>query len=159
MGRLHVCDATTYARSTVAGRTGLALGQLDEALRVADRLGSYVHPWTMFSAWNVDLQAVAVHVDLGRSSEALDLADTVDTHAITSTDRRARYYADTAVGHYQAGDETAAIYLLKKGVKTSVETVRYAPRARTVVADLVGRGKRSLREDVGYLADAVGIAA
>jgi len=154
-GSLHLHQAITYARS---GHEGEAWHYWDEANRTAERLGSgYVHPWTVFSEWNVAVHAVSIGADLAKGSTARRKAEQVDPARITSLERRSRLLIETARAYQLQRDWAGSLMFLRQAYQVSPEAVKYQPIARRIVTDAVDGKVPLVQREATEFAQLLGI--
>ncbi|MEU5549846.1 helix-turn-helix transcriptional regulator [Micromonospora sp. NPDC047793] len=140
-----------------AGRAGRAWRAWDAADSATSRLGGgYVHPWLMFGSAACAAYAVTIETDLCRTGEAVRRADATDYRALPSQTRRAAALIDAARAHMLDRGEVAAVHLLGRALRESVDTVRHNPYARTVALELSNR-PGTVGEDARELALAIGM--
>ncbi|NJP35278.1 helix-turn-helix domain-containing protein [Micromonospora thermarum] len=140
-----------------AGRAGQAWRAWDAADEAASRLGSgYAHPWLMFGPAACAAYAVTIETDLCRAGEAVRRADTMDYRALPSCTRRAAALIEAARAHVLHRGEVAAVHLLGRALRESVDTVRHHPYARTAALELSNR-PGTVGEDARELALAIGV--
>ncbi|MFU8854446.1 helix-turn-helix domain-containing protein [Micromonospora sp. SL1-18] len=140
-----------------AGRAGKAWRAWDAAEEAASRLGSgYAHPWLMFGPAACAAYAVTIETDLCRPGEAVRRADSADFRALPSYTRRAAALIEAARAHMLNRGEVAAMHLLGRALRESVDTVRHQPYARTVALELSDR-PGTVGEDARELALAIGV--
>nr|MDT0658821.1 helix-turn-helix domain-containing protein [Micromonospora sp. DSM 115978] len=152
--QLQLGRALGYAKLGQAGQAWRAWDVADEA---AQRLGAtYSHPWLMFGPAACAAYAVTVETDLCRPGEAVRKADSVDYSALPSRTRRAGGLVEAARAHLLGRGEVAAVHLLGKAMRESVETVRHQPYARSAILELVGR-RGTVGEDARELGLAIGL--
>ena len=152
------CQLHASITSARLGREGDALRSLDHAWNMTGRLPSgYAHPWTLFGRANTAVTAVSVHVDLRKSSSALDAAEQVDPDTVPSTDRRARLWLETARAYHQRKDKTAALHVLQRATQVSEESMRCHPLARGIAGDLVTSGGGLVQTEARGLAGRLGL--
>lgn len=152
------CQLHAAITSARLGREGEALRSLDHAREMTGRLPSgYAHPWTLFGRANTAVTAVSVHVDLRKTSSALDAAEQVDPDTVPSTDRRARLWLETARAYHQRKDKTAALGVLQRATQVSEESMRCHPLARGIASDLVTSGRGLVQSEARGLAARLGL--
>ncbi|OKI81684.1 helix-turn-helix domain-containing protein [Micromonospora sp. CB01531] len=140
-----------------AGQAGKAWRAWDAAEDAASRLGKrYAHPWLMFGPAACAAYAVTIETDLCRPGEAVRRADTADFRALPSHTRRAAALIEAARAHMLDRGEVAAMHLLGRALRESVDTVRHQPFARTVALELSNR-PGTVGEDARELALAIGV--
>jgi transcriptional regulator with XRE-family HTH domain len=154
-GSVKLHAAITAARM---GEEGNALHALDQGEKMARKLpGSYAHPWTLFGTANTRLTAVSVHVDMRKSSSALERADAVDPDSVPSVDRRARLWLEMSRSYHQKKDNLAALQTLQRATDISEESMRCHPLSRGIAGELVTSGGRLVERDARNLATRLGI--
>lgn len=151
-GQLQLGLALGHAK---AGRAGQAWRAWDAADEAAGRLAG-VHPWLMFGAAATAAYAVTIETDLCRPGEAIRRADAADYRALPSHTRRAGHLIEAARAHLLRREEVAAVHLLGRALRESVDTVRHHPYARTAALELSGR-RGTVGEDARELALAIGL--
>ncbi len=112
-----------------------ALDHLDEAARVADRLG--VDPWT-YDDWSTDVAIWRVGVALEEAADpeaAPDLAARVDRSLIRTPQRLARLMMDVGRGWFARGDHRRAT----GAFLAAHDAAQGEVRARNVVREIVGQ--------------------
>lgn len=151
--RLHA--AITAARM---GEEGNALRALDDGEAMARRMpAGYFHPWTLFSPANAMLSGVSVHVELRKSSGALDRAEFVDPDSVPSVDRRARLWLEVSRSYQQKKDSLAALQTLQRATDVSEESMRCHPLSRGIAGELVTSGGRLVQREARGLASRLGL--
>ncbi|MEV5570294.1 hypothetical protein AB0L06_09595 [Spirillospora sp. NPDC052269] len=130
--------AASYAAAQ-GGRDGVALDLLDEAERVAARLGG-TSAWTAghrpFTQTNVHVYRIGVNTALGDTAAALDAADRVRPHRLGSPERRQRFVIDKARALVRHGRTADAFVLLRTAEATAPEEYR-RPSVRALVGNIV----------------------
>ncbi|MBQ0906964.1 helix-turn-helix transcriptional regulator [Micromonospora sp. U21] len=140
-----------------AGRDGQAWRAWDAANAAAGRLGAgYAHPWLMFGPAACEAYAVTLETDLCRAGEAVRRADSTNYSALPSRTRRAGHLIEAARAHLLRREEVAAVHLLGRALRESVDTVRHHPYARTAAVELSSR-PGTVGEDARELALAIGV--
>ncbi|GAA4563689.1 hypothetical protein GCM10023176_08140 [Micromonospora coerulea] len=153
-GQAHLGIALGHSK---AGRAGQAWRAWDAADEAASLLGSgYAHPWLMFGSAACAAYAVTIETDLCRAGEAIRRADTMDYRALPSCTRRAAALIEAARAHVLRRGEVAAVHLLGRALRESVDTVRHHPYARTAALELSNR-PGTVGEDARELALAIGV--
>jgi len=136
------------------GEATEARRHLRAAVGLARRLGEDRNDFgTEFGPTNVALHQVAVAVELGNATEALELADKVDASGL-SAERRARFLVDVARAHTQRRAVAAAVAALTEAEMTAPAEVNDSRLVRQLLGDLehlaAGRqmpGLRTLRRN------------
>jgi hypothetical protein len=84
-GGLHLMGATEAARDDKAAE---AQRLLDTAAPVAARVGETNHFRMVFGPTNLAVHRVSTYVELGRTRDALDLAERMSVIAVPAVERR-----------------------------------------------------------------------
>lgn len=156
-GLLYLAVALSYAKT---GQAGDAWRYWDKADAAAKRLGGdYAHPWLIFGRGIVDGYAITIHNDLVQPAKALQVAESLDLDLIPSSTRRSYHLIETARAHNMLGENVAAVALLGKAKRESLETIRFNLHTRSVLPELVKSGPRMVREDAALLARELGVPA
>jgi hypothetical protein len=139
-GSLHLFAAIAFAKNH---RGADAWRHWDLAHRAASALGPAHHnPLTMFGQANVGIYAVAIDVETGRSSAAIDRARAITISAIPSSNRRAQHLLDVARGHLRQRDLEAALTCLRHSEAQSAETIVFSPLARQTITEMIEAKRR-----------------
>lgn len=154
-GSVKLHAAITAARMGEEGNALHALDQGDEMARKVPK--GYAHPWTLFGAPNAMLTGVSVHVDMRKSSTALEKADAVDPDSVPSVDRRARLWLEMSRSYHQKKDSLAALQTLQRATDISEESMRCHPLSRGIAGELVTSGGRLVERDARTLATRLGL--
>lgn len=153
-GSLHLHAAITCAR---AGRDGDAWHYWQQANDTANKLGSYLHPWTQFGAANVAVHAVSIGADLSKSTTARERAEQVDPDTIPSLERRSRLLIETARSYHLKRDYSGTLDWLRQAHQVSREAVHYSPLARQMAADVVDHGGPLIERKARGFAQTLGL--
>lgn len=124
----------------------------DHAAPAADAAGEGNLLWTVFGPTNVALHAVSIEAEAGETSEALRLADTIDTASCPSRERRATFCLDLARCYHLRHEDTGTVLHLLAAERESREDLRYNPLARDLVRGLLRQARPSLAPQVRELA-------
>lgn len=154
-GGLHLMGATEAARDDDADQ---ARRMLDVAARIADTTGETNHFRIVFGPTNVALHRVSTAVELGRTGEALELAERVAIHRSPAVERRLTFHLDTARCYARMNNDVAAVHMIQRIHRESPEELRYSPPLREALRQLKGRAKPALHADLRPLLDAAGLA-
>lgn len=156
-GVLYLAVALSYAKT---GDAGAAWRYWDKADAAARQLGDdYAHPWLIFGRGIVDGYAITIHNDLMQPGKALQVAEALDLDRIPSATRRSYHLIETARAHNMLGENVAAVSLLGKAKRESLETIRFNLHTRAVLPELVKSGPRMVRQDALELARDLGVPA
>lgn len=154
-GLLHLAAALSYAKT---GQAGDAWRYWDKANEAARRLGkNYAHPWLIFGQGIVDGYAITIHNDLMQPAKALEVAEALELRKIPSATRRSYHLIETARAYGLLGEGVAAVSLLGKARKESLETIQFNLHTRSVLPELVKSGPRMVRDDARTLAVDLGV--
>jgi transcriptional regulator with XRE-family HTH domain len=142
-GMLHLSAA--LARQ-IEGDSAGALERVEEAERIADRLGENPDAWMSFGPANVGTWRTSLAVEAGRPETALEAGQAVDVKALATRGRRAALAIDQGRALAMLGDDSGAVRSIRQAEKLSVTRVRKNPLVRELVADLYDRAPgRDLR--------------
>ncbi|MGF1652563.1 MAG: helix-turn-helix domain-containing protein [Actinomycetales bacterium] len=130
----------------------------ETAAREADAGGVPLSPHALFGQDPADV-ALALDVELGRSTSALSRAESTDTDAVTSVPRRTRLLLEVARAHLLRREHTATVALLRSAYETGPEATVYSLHGRAMVYELGRTVGPMLRPQVTHLADAMGVSA
>ncbi|MCK1794727.1 helix-turn-helix domain-containing protein [Streptomyces sp. XM4193] len=148
-GALFLALALAHAR---AGERAKARAALDEAKRVADRLGEDRNDYNLeFGPTNVEIQAVSLAVELGDAGEAIDRGTRIDASEL-SNERRARLLMDLGRAYTQRKQFGEAQAALLQAEELSPELIRTHLAARETIRDLTLAAGRSAGPDLRGLA-------
>ena len=146
--------------AAVDGDRSAAHDLIGEAATAATRLGHDAnHRFTAFGPTNVALYRLSIAQVLGDNGTAVEEARTIRTAAITTPERRGRYWIDLARAYHQWGKHPQCYQALIAAERAAPADVRYRPPVHRMVTDLLRTDRR--RELPGLLAFArrVGLAA
>jgi transcriptional regulator with XRE-family HTH domain len=113
---------------------------------------------SQFGPSNVAVFGVATAVEMGDGELAARRAKKVDTNAILSRERQARYLMDVARAYTQTRKDAAALTVISDAYKRAPEYVANHVMAREVVAELLERERRSITPGLRTLAKKLGVA-
>ncbi|HZN72897.1 MAG TPA: hypothetical protein VFC00_14605 [Micromonosporaceae bacterium] len=154
-GGLHLMGATEAARDDAAAE---ARRMLDIAAQVAEVTGETNHFRMVFGPTNVALHRVSTAAELGRTSEALDLAERVAVLRAPAVERRLTYHLDVARCYARRRDDLATVHMIQRIHRESPEELRYSRPLRETLRQVQGRAKPALEADLRPLLDAAGLA-
>jgi transcriptional regulator with XRE-family HTH domain len=155
-GGLHLLGATEAAREDKAGEAQQLLGAAE---RVAAKTGETNHFRMVFGPTNVVLHRVATAVELGRTDEALDLAEWVAVDQALAVERRLTFHLDAARCYVQKRNDVAAVHMLQRIHRESPEDLCYSSVVRATLRQLGSRAKPAIEPDLRPLLDAAGLPA
>ncbi|MFE1956768.1 helix-turn-helix domain-containing protein [Streptomyces sp. NPDC059479] len=112
---------------------------------------------TVFGPTNVELHAMSIEMLAGEATEALRLADHVDTTGLRSRERRFTFGLEVA-RCYDLRREDAAVYVHLLGLEElAPEDLVHSPQAHGLVAGLVKRVRPTYKQQVTELAGRLGV--
>jgi hypothetical protein len=158
LGTLYLQGAVAAGLNSDRGR---AADLLDEANRLADRLGGDRNDyWTAFGPTNVDIHRVSTSVVLRDWHTAIVIAERMDTDRLSRLpkERRANHYVDVAHAYYLGGKTDLAITRLLDADALAPKEVRCRPIARDLVHQL-WRTRRTTPAALQQLVEQIGIPA
>lgn len=151
-GTLLAVAAYTAA---VDGDRSSAHDLIDEAATAATRLGHDAnHRHTAFGPTNIALYRLSIAQVLGDNGTAVEHARTVRTSAITTPERRGRYWIDLARAYHQWGKYPQCYQALIAAERASPADVRYRPPVHHMVLDLLRADRRRVLPDLPAFATA-----
>lgn len=124
------------------------------ALRVGE--GHNFHH-TAFGPGNVGIHKVCVELDTGEFSDALRMADEVDTSNIASIGRQTYHLYQVAQCYDRRNNDAAVFVHLKMAEKICPQDFQYRQDMRSMVATLVKRVKPSYASEVREFAARIGM--
>jgi transcriptional regulator with XRE-family HTH domain len=155
-GTFHLLRAMAAAQRTDRQEVEDAIGQ---ASRAAERNGRDRDDYqSQFGPSNVDIFSVSTAVEMGDGELAARRARRVDTDAIPSRERQARYLIDVGRAYAQTRTDAAALGMIAEAHKRAPEYVANHVMAREVVAQLLERERRSVTPGLRTLAKKLGVA-
>lgn len=123
--------------AAVDGDRSAAHDLIGEAAAAATRLGGDAnHRFTAFGPTNVALYRLSIAQVLGDNGAAVEHARTVRTAAITTPERRGRYWIDLARAYHQWGKHPQCYQALIAAERAAPADVRYRPPVHRMVTDL-----------------------
>jgi transcriptional regulator with XRE-family HTH domain len=153
-GALLLVGATAAVRR---GDAWTARARVDEAARLADKVGELNACWTVFGPTNVGMHAASVELVAGQAAEGLRIAERVDHRSAPSIERRIAFLLDQAQGWRQRHDNAQVLLLLLEAEREAPEDMCYRPTVRELIQHLVTRGRRSVAEQAAQMATRLGL--
>jgi hypothetical protein len=142
-GALHLVRAVI---SSWEGDRSATHRWLDQARAVAAEVGPGRNDFgTEFGPANVEIHAVTASVDLGDAGMALDIAEQVDTDAL-SAERRSRLLLDKARAYTQRKQVGEAVSALLEAEDLASEQNPVTPLVRQTIRDLIQVSRRTLAD-------------
>jgi hypothetical protein len=157
-GALLLLAAVVAAR---AGNPADAYKRLAAANLFADALGTdRNHLWTGFGPTNVRIHEVTVAVELCRPDHAIGIGERLDTSALPGSlvSRRAQVHLDLAAAYCQRPDgDPSAVQHLVEAERIAPQVIQVNQAARSLVAGLMSRERRSTSPGLRSLARRAGV--
>jgi transcriptional regulator with XRE-family HTH domain len=153
-GGLHLMGATEAARDDKADE---AQHLLEQAAPVAARVGETNHFRLVFGPTNVALHRVSTYVELGRTRDALDVAERVSVAGVAAVERRLTFHLDAARSYARKKNDVAAVHMMQRVHRESPEELRYNALARETLRELWHRAKPALQVDLDPLLSTAGL--
>lgn len=146
-----------YTAAVDGDRSG-AHDLIDEAATAATRLGHDAnHRHTAFGPTNITLYRLSIAQVLGDNGTAVEHARSVRTSAITTPERRGRYWVDLARAYHQWGKYPQCYQALVAAERASPADVRYRPPVHRMVLDLLRADRRRALPDLPAFAGRIGL--
>ncbi|MGW8375383.1 helix-turn-helix transcriptional regulator [Streptomyces sp. ODS28] len=129
-----------------------------EAKPLAYQIGDDLNTqWTVFGPTNVHLHQLSVEMESGEASEALRIADRIDTDHLPSRERHFTFNLEVARCCAQRRDDAAALVLLLELEELAPEDLMHSPEARQLITELRARVRPTYRRQVVGLAARLGL--
>ncbi|AQW52164.1 helix-turn-helix domain-containing protein [Streptomyces violaceusniger] len=133
-----------------------------------DRLRNHARPaarsvgegnimWTVFGPTNVVLHEVSIEMEAGDASEALQVADAVDTSDLPSMERSFTFNLEVARCHNLRRDDAAVLLNLLELEDLAPEDLARTPLARKLMLTVIRRGRAMHARQAEKLAERVGV--
>ncbi|MCD9591653.1 MULTISPECIES: helix-turn-helix domain-containing protein [Streptomyces] len=133
-----------------------------------DRLRNHAHPaarsvgegnimWTVFGPTNVALHEVSIEMEAGDASEALRVADDVDTKDLPSMERSFTFNLEVARCHNVRREDAAVLLSLLELEDLAPEDLARTPLARKLMLTVIRRGRATHARQAEKLAERVGV--
>lgn len=127
---------------------------LSEAENAARRIGAAKAE--RFSMLELAVYKISISRVLGDYGTAVDYSRLVDPARITSPERRARYWEDTALALYGRGRPSAAFQALLAAERDTPQEIRYRPWTQQLTRNLIVGDARSTLPGIREFAQRVG---
>jgi transcriptional regulator with XRE-family HTH domain len=154
LGGLHLLGATGAAREDDADQ---AHRLLDEATTIAARVGETNYFRMVFGPTNVTLHRISTLAELGRTAQALELAERTSVEPVASVERRLTYHLDAARCYLRHHNQVAAVHMLSRVHRDSPEELRFNSLARELLRQLSGTARATVRVDLQPLLTAANL--
>ncbi|OKI04917.1 transcriptional regulator [Streptomyces sp. CB02923] len=154
-GALHLVTvvAASRRRDWTAARDRLRKRAAPAAANVGE--GNFL--WTVFGPTNVDLHRVSVEMEAGEVSEALHLADKVDTARVQSIEREFTFTLEVARCYDLRREDAATLLHLLQLESLAPEDLARTPMARALVLSLIRRARAMHARQAESLAHRLGV--
>ncbi|WP_329474436.1 helix-turn-helix domain-containing protein [Kribbella sp. NBC_01484] len=150
-GQLLAAASYTAALRDDRDSAWTLLGEAEDAAR---RIGATKND--RFNMLELAVYKISVSRVLGDFGAAVDYARLVDPTLITSPERRARYWEDTALALHGRGRSQAAFQALVAAERDTPQEVRFRPWAQQLTRDLLTGDRRNSLPGVREFAGRVG---
>jgi hypothetical protein len=152
-GELLAVAAYTAAMRDDRDTAWTLLGEADDVTRKAGK-AHVDRPSTV----DLAIYKISVARMLGDYGSAVDYAHQVDPTRITSPERRARYWEDTALALHGRGRPDGALRALLAAERDTPQEVRYRPWAQRLTQDLLATNARGALPGIRDFAHRIGVA-
>jgi len=153
-GALHQLAAIQAARE---GNEDEAARLLATAEQLAARTGETNDFRTAFGPTNVAIHRTAVEMELGRSDDALRMAERVDLTRVATIERKLTHTVDMARAYAHRREDVAAVHMLARVLADCAEEVRHSVTIRETVRELMARDTAAIRGELLPLASTAGV--
>ncbi|MEU2468585.1 helix-turn-helix transcriptional regulator [Streptomyces sp. NPDC012486] len=150
-GALHLVAVVAEARSHRAWQARDRL--TTHVLPLARQAGEGNTKWTVFGPTNALLHAVSVEMTDGDATEALRLADRVDTGRLPSRERQFTFGLEVARCYDLRRDDAAVLVHLLELEALAPQDLQRSTLGRSLVVSLVGRARPAYRRQATALAE------
>jgi transcriptional regulator with XRE-family HTH domain len=153
-GGLHLVGAAVAARDD---RATDARRLIDAADAVARKTGETNHFRLVFGPTNVQLHRVSTATELGRTTEALSLAERTVAADAAAVERRLTFHLDAARCYARTGNDVAAVHMVHRVHQESPEELQYSSGLRETVRLLIRRAKPAIQAELQPLLTVAGL--
>ncbi|MGC9670518.1 helix-turn-helix domain-containing protein [Planosporangium sp. 12N6] len=150
-GSLHLLGAAEASR---AGDDAEVHRLLGTATRVANATGETNCFRMVFGPTNVAVHRVAAAVELGRTGEALRLAERVPISTAPAVERRLTFHLDAARCYVWKRNNVAAVHMIQRIHQESPEELRFNTQVRDMLRELSGQAKPAVEAGLRPLLEA-----
>ncbi|WP_233221343.1 helix-turn-helix domain-containing protein [Streptomyces carminius] len=149
-GALELVAVLSSARTC---RWSEARKRLEQRARpLAEQVGDGNVQWTVFGPTNVELHAMSLGMLAGEASEALRVADQIDTSHLPSRERQFTFGLEVARCYDLRREDAAVLVHLLSLEELAPEDLVRSPLAREMVTNLVRRVRPTYRRQAAALA-------
>lgn len=152
-GQLLAVAAYTAAMRDDRDTAWTLLGEAEDSARRTAGVES-----DRFNPLDLAVYKISVARVLGDYGAAVDYARQVDPARITTPERRARYWEDTALALHGRGRPTGAFQSLLAAEYDTPQEVRYRPWAQNLTQDLISADTRNSLPGIRDFAQRIGVA-
>jgi len=125
--------------------------------QLAATSGETNHFRMVFGPTNVALHRVSTAVELGRTAEALKMAERVAVHNAPAVERRLTFHLDAARCYARQKNDVAAVHMLQRIHRESPEELRHSSLVRETLRQLKGRATPAVEPDLRPLLAAASV--
>ncbi|MFT2018393.1 helix-turn-helix domain-containing protein [Streptomyces sp. 796.1] len=113
--------------------------------------------WTVFGPTNVELHMVSVELEAGEASEALRMADEINTRALPSIERGATFMLEVARCYDLRREDAAVLLHLLELEEVAPEDLARNPMARDLIRGVLRRARAMHARQAQRLAERIGV--
>ncbi|GAA3130641.1 helix-turn-helix domain-containing protein [Streptosporangium carneum] len=129
----------------------------DKAVPRARQVGEGNSMWTVFGLTNVELHGVSIEMEAGETTEALRVADQIDTSCLPSLERRFTFLLEVARCCDLRREDAAVLVHLLDLLQSAPEDLARSPLAQDMVIRLRRRVRPTYRRQVDMLTERLGL--
>jgi hypothetical protein len=144
-GGLHLLAASEAAREDDADD---AERLLNVASTIAAKIGETNSHRMVFGPTNVALHRISTTAELGRTAQALDIAERTAVEAAPSVERHLTYHLDAARCYLRHSNQVAAVHMLSRIHRDSPEELRFNAISRELLRQLSANARAAVRADL-----------
>jgi tetratricopeptide (TPR) repeat protein len=154
------CLLVSATSASALGDFDTAREQIEDAGRIADLVDgpTVVAGHTSFSSWNVAMHRVAVEVEAGNPSAALEAAEPLGRVELAQKERVSYFWVDMGRAYSLLDRHREAIDAFRRAERAAPLRVRLSPVVRDSVRDLMDRAyRRAVGVELRGLAERCGV--
>ncbi|MFI7049016.1 helix-turn-helix domain-containing protein [Streptosporangium sandarakinum] len=129
----------------------------DKATPRARQVGEGNFMWTVFGPTNVELHSVSIEMEAGETTEALRVADQIDTSHLPSLERRFTFLLEVARCYDLRREDAAVLVHLLDLLQLAPEDLARSDLAQDMVIRLRRRIRPTYRRQVDVLTERLGL--
>lgn len=156
IGGLHLLGASEAARHDEWLEASRLLEVADGLAR---RIGETNYHKMAFGLTNVAIHRMSIATELGRTKEALEIAERIEVAIQVPVERRLTLHLDTARCYVRMRNDVAAVHMLQRINSESPEEVKHSSLARETLRQISARRRPAIERDLAPLLRAASISA